>query len=112
MLQVKNCKLILLAAQSYGSGFFSVSATKRVRFATENYTSGETKYFKWSELPAGQEVLSQSEWYYLFQTRTDAYQLYALGRIPSSTNPEEYQNGLIILPDNETWVQPDGVNAW
>ncbi len=129
MLQVRNCKLILLAAlligaagslaaQSYGSGFFSVSATKRVRFATENYTSGETKYFDWDHLPTGQEVLTEDEWNYLLGTdagedgeRTNAYQLYALGRIKTSTDPETYQNGLIILPDYETWVQPDGVNA-
>lgn len=129
MLQVRNCKLILLAAlligaagslaaQSYGTGFFSVSATKQVQFADENLQVGEKEYFLWSELsgsgsqvPFGQRVLTQAEWYYLFQTRTNAYQLYALGRIKTSTDPETYQNGLIILPDYETWVQPAGVNA-
>ncbi len=123
MLQVRNCKLILLAALLIGaagslaaSGFFTINAEgDRVQFADENLKVDNKEYFQWSDLstqvPFGQRVLTQAEWYYLFQTRTNAYQLYALGCIKTSTDPETYQNGLIILPDYETWVQPDGVKA-
>lgn len=118
MLRVRNCKLVLLAAlligaagsiaaQSYGTGFFSVSATEQVQFADENLKVGETEYFQWSELstqvPFGQRVLTQTEWAYLFQTRDHAYELYALAQVDGV-------NGLVILPDYDTWTLPPGLS--
>ena len=115
MLQVRNCKLILLAALLIGaagsiaaSGFFTINAEgDRVQFADENLKVGETEYFQWSELstqvPFGQRVLTQAEWAYLFQTRDHAYELYALAQVDGV-------NGLVILPDYDTWTLPPGLS--
>lgn len=53
-----------------------------------------------TDAPNTWRTLSQDEWYYLFCTRTNAQQLFALGSVNGI-------NGVIILPDN--WVLPTGV---
>ncbi|MBR4547391.1 MAG: hypothetical protein IKO66_05035 [Paludibacteraceae bacterium] len=127
MLQVKNVskRLLLVAllvgaastalAQSFSSGIFSVGATSYVRFAqsnlNSNLNSNSRELFQWSELntivPSGQRVLSEDEWHYLFTARTNAYSQFAQGRIKVSEGV--YTNGLIILPDYETWTLPQGL---
>ena len=114
MLQVRNCKLILLAALLIGaagslaaSGFFTINAEgDRVQFADENLKVGGKEYFQWSELstqvPFGERVLTQNEWKYLFTDRDDAYHLYAQATVDGV-------KGLVILPDTELWVLPDGL---
>ena len=115
MLRVRNCKLVLLAALLIGaagsiaaSGFFTINAEgDRVQFADENLKVGGKEYFQWSELstqvPFGQRVLTQAEWAYLFQTRDHAYELYALAQVDGV-------NGLVILPDYDTWTLPPGLS--
>ena len=113
-LRVRNCKSLLLIALLVGaagnlaaSGFFTINAAgDRVQLASENLIVGAREHFQWSELatvmPSGQRVLTQAEWYYLFQDRTNAYSLYALATV----NGEQ---GLVILPDYDTWVLPAGL---
>ena len=125
MLQVKNVskRLLLVAllvgaastalAQTFSSGIFSVGATSYVHFAQSNHLSSNSReLFQWSELntivPSGQRVLSKDEWHYLFTARTNAYSQFAQGRIEVSVGV--YTNGLIILPDYETWTLPQGLN--
>lgn len=126
MLQVKNFKRLLLAALlvgaagsvsaiEYGSGLFSVSATKRVRLATANYTEGEKQFFTFAEIAdieaKGHEVLTIEEWQYLFGNftvdggRDHAYELFALASVNGV-------NGLIILPDYDKWVMPAGLEPF
>lgn len=116
MLQVRNCKLILLAAlligaagslaaEEYSKGLFSVGDGEYVQLATTNYTSGATEYFTWSEAKALAEagtikLLTQAQWNYLFQTRSNAYHLFALASVGGV-------NGLVILPDYDIWVWPN-----
>ncbi len=116
MLQVKSYKTLVLAAlligaagKLFASGLFSISTTGQVRFADENLKVEEKEHFQWSELngassvvPVGQRVLTHDEWLYLFESRTNAYSLYALAAVDS-------ENGLVILPDEDTWVLPDGL---
>ena len=120
MLQVRNFKLILaalligaagsLSAVEYGNGLFSVSATKRVHFATTNYTEivpeGVKQFFTFEEIAAieaaGHEVLTIDEWQYLYGTRASAYKLFALATVNGV-------HGLVILPDSDKWVKPAGV---
>ncbi len=50
--------------------------------------------------------LTQSEWAYLIQTRTDASSRYGIARI--TLNDEgQYVNGVVLLPD--AWTCPDGI---
>jgi len=115
MLQVRNYKLLLLVGLLIGSagnlaasGFFTINAAgDRVQLASENLIVGEREHFQWSELasvmPAGQRVLTQAEWYYLFQDRTNAYSLFAQATVKG-------EHGLVILPDYDTWVLPAGLS--
>lgn len=117
MLQARNFKLILaalligaagsLSAQSYSSGLFSVGPNKHVHFATSNYTEPGTgrEFFRWSEIAsieaAGHTVLTLAEWNYLYSSRPHAYELFALATVKE-------EQGLVILPDYDTWVLPAG----
>lgn len=116
MLQERNFnKLLLLAALLVGaagtlsaSGFFTINAGgDRVQFSSENLVVDSRQYFRWSELgtvvPSGQRVLTQQEWEYMFSSRTNAYHLYAQATVKG-------EQGLVILPDDDTWVLPDGVS--
>ena len=115
MLQVRNYKLLLLVGLLIGaagnlaaSGFFTINAAgDRVQLASENLIVGTREHFQWSELatvmPSGQRVLTQAEWHYLFQYRTNAYSLYALATVKG-------EQGLVILPDYDTWVLPAGLS--
>ena len=49
---------------------------------------------------SGWNILSQSEWNYLFYTRKDAAQKYGIATVNAV-------NGIVILPDN--WTSPEGV---
>lgn len=114
MLRVRNCKTFLLAAlligaagNAFASGVFSVSETKKVQFADAGYTYNTT-YYTWEEmcalvLPEGQRIMEEDEWRYLLQDRTHAYQLFALAQVAG-------YNGLVILPDYETWELPEGLS--
>ncbi len=86
-----------MRAQDFSTGLFSVSPTKQVQFATQNLPG----FYTWTEA-MNYNLLSEEEWHYLLQSRANAYQLYALGAVDGT-------NGLIILPDYETWEQPAGV---
>ena len=52
-------------------------------------------------------TLTQGEWNYLCNTRTNAAQLMSVARINLNAGGTEYANGLILLPD--TWVCPADV---
>ena len=52
-------------------------------------------------------TLTNNEWTYLLNTRTNASTLMGVARITLSEDGCEYTNGLILLPDN--WQAPDGV---
>lgn len=52
-------------------------------------------------------TLTQGEWNYLCNTRTNAAQLKSVARINLNAGGTEYANGLILLPD--TWVCPADV---
>lgn len=126
----------MLSAQDVLPGFFSISPTEQVRFApgnlqynystgsyqlaasqatvigTDNATAisstiGVRDLFNWGEIngmeASGYRVLTEEEWYYLFQTRADAYSLYALATVTGV-------QGLVILPDKETWTLPAGLS--
>ena len=117
MLQVKNlskialCASLLFAAalqaQAETTKAFSVSATKTVEFAPDNYTDGSKELFQWSDIEgistaqSPWRVLSHEEWTYMLVTR-DADKN-ALGQVDG-------KNGLIILPDG--WTQPSGAPAF
>lgn len=116
-LSLRYCKLLLSAllmwvagsvyAVDYSPGFFSVGPDRYVHFATTNYTEPGTgrEYFQWSEIAAieaaGYEVLTNDEWTYLYDTRPHAYELFALATVKG-------EQGLVILPDYDTWVLPAG----
>ncbi len=53
-------------------------------------------------------TLSNAEWAYLFQTRTDARSKYGVARINLNDDGSQYMNGLIVLPD--TWTCPSGIS--
>lgn len=91
-------------ATDAGTGIFSVSATKKVQFATANETGGATanSLFQWTDRTTttyGEwHVLTSSEWSYLLASgRTAAATKNSLGTVDG-------QNGLIILPDE--WINP------
>jgi len=79
-----------------------------------NTSTGVRDLFNWDErddMPGFIDVLSKDEWQYLFGYdggRTNAYSLFALSRIEKS--PGVYVNGLTILPDEEMWAWPEGLN--
>lgn len=114
MLQVRNCKRILLAALILGAagtmaaqGCFSVGENTQVQFTPANWTRTESHdLFQWSEiqsrLTSGERLLSKDEWIYLFSERDDAYRLYARALVDGT-------EGLVILPDRDTWVLPEGL---
>lgn len=52
-------------------------------------------------------TLTNDEWYYLLNTRTNASSLMGVARITLSEDGTKYANGLILLPDNRT--VPEGV---
>ena len=52
-------------------------------------------------------TLSNAEWAYLFETRTDASSKYGVARINLNADDSQYMNGLIVLPD--TWTCPSGI---
>ena len=52
-------------------------------------------------------TLTNDEWTYLLNTRTNASTLMGVARINLNADGSEYANGLIFLPDN--WQAPDGV---
>lgn len=115
MLQVKNYKHLLLVALLIGAagtaaaqGCFSVGENTLVQFSQTNWKNAETyDLFQWTDIQArlanGEKLLAKAEWSYLLSERTDAYQLYARAKV----NGKE---GLVILPDKETWVMPEGLN--
>lgn len=91
-------------ATDAGTGIFSVSATKKVQFATANETGGATanSLFQWADRTTttyGEwHVLTSSEWSYLLASgRTEAATKNSLGTVDG-------QKGLIILPDE--WINP------
>lgn len=115
MLQVRNCKHLLLAALLIGAagtaaaqGCFSVGENTKVQFSQTNWKNAETyDLFQWTDIQSrlsnGEQLLTRAEWSYLLTQRTDAYQLYARAKV----NGKE---GIVILPDKETWVMPEGLN--
>ena len=52
-------------------------------------------------------TLTNEEWKYLFETRTNADSLYGVARINLTSDGSQYVNGLVILPDE--WACPSGV---
>ena len=86
------------------TGLFSVSSTKKVRFATANVPG--LVQWEWANDHRtadanGWRVLSSTEWTYLLSSgRTNASDLNNLCTVDG-------QKGLVILPDN--WIQPVGV---
>ena len=52
-------------------------------------------------------TLTDDEWTYLLDTRTNASTLNGVARINLSEDGSEYANGLILLPDN--WTDPVGI---
>jgi len=114
MLQERNCKRILLVALIVGAagtmlaqGCFSVGENTRVQFTQANHARTEShNLFQWTEIPSlltnGERLLDKAEWLYLFSERADAYRLYARATVDGV-------EGLIILPDRETWALPEGL---
>ena len=97
-------------ATDAGTGIFSVSATKKVQFATENETNASTQnLFQWANIASlehdGWRVLSYDEWTHLLVSsptgRDNADNLNALGTIDGT-------HGLIILSDN--FILPAGLS--
>ena len=98
----------MMQATTAGTGVFSVSAEKTVRFANANSVYSENELIQWANLGAatdeGWDVLTGAEWSYLLVSgRTNANDLNALGTVNGT-------KGLIILPDE--WVQPGTVPAF
>ena len=52
-------------------------------------------------------TLTNNEWYYLRNTRTNANSLIGVARINLNSDGSQYANGLILLPDS--WTCPEGV---
>lgn len=114
MLQVRNCKRLLLAALLIGAagsmaaqGCFSVGENTKVQFASTNWTRSDSHdLFQFTELQSllkdDEILLSRAEWIYLFTERTDAYRLYGRATVGEV-------KGLVILPDKETWNLPEGL---
>jgi hypothetical protein len=99
--------LIGAAGMMAAQGCFSVGENTKVQFASTNRTRSETQdLFQWTEiqslLTSDERLLTQAEWAYLFSGRSEAYRLYARATVNGS-------EGLVILPDNETWVLPEGL---
>jgi len=115
MLQERNFKHLLLVALFVGAagsmaaqGCFSIGETTKVQFSQANWTRAETQdLFQWtdiqSRLTSDERVLSREEWAYLFMSRTDAYRMYARATVDG-------KKGLVLLPDKETWVKPEGLH--
>jgi len=100
--------LVGAAGTMAAQGCFSVGEDTKVQFAARNWRRPESQdLFKWTEvqprLASGERLLSKDEWVYLFTERTDAYRLYARALVDGT-------EGLVILPDRETWHLPDGLN--
>ena len=98
----------MMQATEAGTGVFSVSSTKTVRFANANSVYSENELIQWANLgevkDEGWDVLTGDEWSYLLVSgRTNANDLNALGTVNGT-------KGLIILPDE--WVQPGTVPAF
>ena len=117
---VLNCstllfsKRILLAALIIGAagtmaaqGCFSVGEDTRVQFTPANWARSESHdLFQWTEIQSlltdDERLLSRDEWTYLFAGRDDAYRLYGRATVDSV-------EGLVILPDWNTWTVPEGL---
>jgi hypothetical protein len=95
----------MMQATEAGTGVFSVSTTKVVKFANANSIYSENALIRWADLgevkEEGWDVLTGAEWTYLLVTRD--------GEGPSKNNLGTVagDSGLIILPD--VWVQPEGI---
>ena len=77
-------------------GWGTGDAPNKVSMTLADYA----EYHEWGEnMGDGWYTLSRDEWTYLFQTRTNATNLYA----PANVNGV---NGFVVLPDE--WVQPYG----
>jgi len=99
-------------AEGATSGLFSVSLTKKVRFADTNVTGLKQWSYAndWREDQKNEEghdgwyVLDHAEWTYMLITRDgEGLSKNALGTVVGDS-------GLIILPDD--WVQPAGVPVY
>ena len=94
----------MMQATEAGTGVFSVSATKTVRFANANSIYRDTALIQWKNLEAaidaGWDVLTSDEWTYLLVTRDGE------GTSKNALGTVDGQKGLVILPDE--WSQPDG----
>lgn len=105
---VSGSEATLGRAGGAASGLFSVSSTKKVRFAMHNVPG----LVQWSWANAhtsadanGWRVLTHTEWTYLLTDggRTNAIDLNNVGTVAGDS-------GLIILPDE--WVQPAGIPVY
>ena len=93
--------------KAIAQGCFSVGEDTKVQFSQTNWINAETyNLFQWTDIQSrlanGERLLTQAEWSYLLTERTDAYRLYARAKVNG-------QEGLVILPDKETWVLPEGL---
>lgn len=115
ILLEKNCKHLLLVALLIGAastaaaqGCFSVGENTKVQFSLTNWKNAETyDLFQWTDIQSrltdGERLLTKVEWTYLLTERTDAFRLYARAKV----NGKE---GMVLLPDKETWVLPEGLD--
>lgn len=53
-------------------------------------------------------TLTNIEWMYVTQNRTNADSLFGIARINITADGSKYANGVILLPDN--WTCPDGIS--
>lgn len=60
-----------------------------------------------SAAPNTYRTLTEDEWYYLINTRTNASSLWGVARINLSDDGTSYVNGVILLPDS--WTCPAGI---
>ncbi len=100
--------LVGAAGAAAAQGCFSVGENTKVQFSQTNLSNPQTyNLFQWPDIEArltdGERLLSQPEWAYLFAERTGAQYLYARATVNG-------MEGLVILPDRNTWVKPEGVN--